>query len=685
MDSNRPHSQSHVMEGEWPKMSSQARRTLGSLRQRFTLFRTFYTFSAFILAASVTPFLILLCLGINVCRMFWLRMLERLYPELEFVSSTSVRTTVDTLRNQGIITVVLQVKGHCDIHQFRSKLQSEILDRKKNGQLVFPHLRTRLTSLWGWYAWCRGSDINFNINNHVAVTEAVYNSGLRDDLNCQKFISEMVSKYIRPDHPPWHLLVIPSADKFYVLIRLHHLYLSEERLGLGDLLLLEPDTHVWSEEVEEYLDHEHLLSGTFKTPVAIPQVYQHVCESFSNSWNELVSVYDPLENPKITCSTPTLKSFIILAAIVVVSIIKIHIRNENGNLVAIIKNETRRRGLTARLFWRSLLMTFHPVVVTRAVLMWVWWILVNSSLQLLRLALNIPVYFYWMILGYHVLRELVYLSKVIITAPRVLLRELLFPKPGVDSHHLQTVSLCGRKAVSWSEPVPLEFIHRIHTATGASSCEIMLAAVSASLRDYFRYLGFKVPQMVMTTARFIPQEKLLAQSASSVPHEGGLLCLDLPLWLPEEPFENLGIVQAALFRARANQAPLYLASLFGLDHSIIPKIFPSIIARIILNLLSRRYAVTITQVDATSTEKKRRRMLWGQEVEGIMYWRPPQANISLSLTIMSYGDSVRLGVMSDTQISPQHSVVSYNFDKHITQLATLAGVSRRPSRSSLDS
>lgn len=132
----------------------------------------------------------------------------------------------------------------------------------------------------------------------------------------------------------------------------------------------------------------------------------------------------------------------------------------------------------------------------------------------------------------------------------------------------------------------------------------------------------------MTTARFVPQEKLLAQTGGEVSREGGLLCLNLPLWVPDEPVENLSIVQSALHRARSNQAPLYLASLFGLDHSFIPRMFPSVVARIMLNLLSRRYAVTITQVDASSNDKKCRRLLWGQEVESIMYWRPPQANIS---------------------------------------------------------
>lgn len=103
------------------------------------------------------------------------------------------------------------------------------------------------------------------------------------------------------------------------------------------------DLLIRSEDSEEYMDHEHLLAGTFKSPVAIPQVYQHVCESLSNSWNELVSVYDPLENPKITCSPPTLKSYGILTAIVIVSIVKTYLRCEDKNLGSVIKEEMHRR------------------------------------------------------------------------------------------------------------------------------------------------------------------------------------------------------------------------------------------------------------------------------------------------------------------------------------------------------
>lgn len=77
---------------------------------------------------------------------------------------------------------------------------------------------------------------------------------------------------------------------------------------------------------------------------------------------------------------------------------------------------------------------------------------------------------------------------------QVLLEELIFSRHYGESHHLQTVSLCGRKSISWSDPVSLDYVHSIHMATGASPCEILLAAVSASIRDYFHHAGFMVLQ-----------------------------------------------------------------------------------------------------------------------------------------------------------------------------------------------
>lgn len=43
----------------------------------------------------------------------------------------------------------------------------------------------------------------------------------------------------------------------------------------------------------------HLLEGMLEPPVAIPALYERLGESVANHWNELIAVYDPLENPKV--------------------------------------------------------------------------------------------------------------------------------------------------------------------------------------------------------------------------------------------------------------------------------------------------------------------------------------------------------------------------------------------------
>lgn len=85
----------------------------------------------------------------------------------------------------------------------------------------------------------------------------------------------------------------------------------------------------------------------------------------------------------------------------------------------------------------------------------------------------------------HVCRELVYLSKLIYQSPKVLIEEMSLPNLA-DSHYLQTISLSGRKIVTWSEPIHLDVIKTIREHTGAATCEIQLYATGAALRDFFK-------------------------------------------------------------------------------------------------------------------------------------------------------------------------------------------------------
>jgi hypothetical protein len=54
----------------------------------------------------------------------------------------------------------------------------------------------------------------------------------------------------------------------------------------------------------------------------------------------------------------------------------------------------------------------------------------------------------------------------------------------------------------------------------------------------------------------------------------------------------------------------------------------------------------------------------------------------VSLTLMTYGDTVRLGVMSDSMIAPQHTAIATGFLQQVYQLAAQTEVPQdRPSSS----
>ncbi|CAF4815149.1 unnamed protein product [Pieris macdunnoughi] len=55
------------------------------------------------------------------------------------------------------------------------------------------------------------------------------------------------------------------------------------------------------------------------------------------------------------------------------------------------------------------------------------------------------------------------------------------------------------------------------------------------------------------------------------------------------------------------------------------------------------------------------------------YWRPPQANISLSLSVIQYADTVRLTVMADARLTPLQTVPSKRWPTAIKRFNSQPG------------
>lgn len=88
----------------------------------------------------------------------FLSILTRKYRRFEFIRATTLRSVLDTRRNQGILHTVLKLEGNHNVDQIKNKIREHLLDRttdKYGNTLCYPRLKQTLTTCYGYYAWVK--------------------------------------------------------------------------------------------------------------------------------------------------------------------------------------------------------------------------------------------------------------------------------------------------------------------------------------------------------------------------------------------------------------------------------------------------------------------------------------------------------------------------------------------------
>ncbi|XP_060837893.1 uncharacterized protein LOC132919954 [Rhopalosiphum padi] len=634
-----------------------------------------FTWISFVLAVISTPVFCVCYLTTFIGRFVLLRVLKKKYPDLEFIKSVSIRSAMDTPKNTGYVVVLLKVIGDFDINLMKHTIQTDIVEKydRISGRPCYPHLQCSLTKKWKRYAWIKSS--KFSIDNHVIGLPET-KAASEDDI--MKHVNEIIAAHIPPELPQWQITMIPAdEDTFYLLVRIHHLYSSEDGVGLSDLLLLKPDdgglkhgetAAASSSSTADADSIQNILSTVYQAPTALPRLCEHLSEICANTWNELVSTYDPLENPKVFRRRPNVFIFGTMLVIVTASAAKD--KTTKRNFAHKLKRELTRRDIQIRYMFESLINTFHPALWLSIV----WWLFVKCILRLpitmLLMIKNTSAYVYWMSVLLHSVSELLYLARLIYYAPSTVIRELVMPFfSGPDRGAMQKPE--GSKCVYWSKPIDLDLVNTIHDNTGAATCEIQLSMLAAALQDYFDVTGVRFSKNVMTTTRFVSKANLFQLNNRHVV-TNGMLALPLPMDTEQDPIYCLHEMQECLQEAIGNQTALYIASMWQIDHSLATSFLPSPMVSFALHYLSKKFPLTVTYVEEHKLDRKRRVLLWGQEVDAILYWRPPQANVCMSLSIINYGGHLRLAVMADAKMTPSCKDIVSTYEKNTPHFITAA-------------
>ncbi|KAL3273690.1 hypothetical protein HHI36_015120 [Cryptolaemus montrouzieri] len=636
----------------------------------------------------------LLCLKFIVTRFFqsiWFCFISLLHPDLEFIRTTTVRTLLDTHRNQGIGAVLLCVKGPAQPEAVKRHLQELVNRRSKNGNLAFPRLRDALVIRCGTYAWQK---VQFDLQKNVTVVPGMFKKRAITEFNIQEYVNDLITKFLPQNASPWHIIIIPTMENHhYILLKLHHILLTES-LNIADLLPLIPPTRHSS----SLFTSKSPLVKVLEELKSFPLLKQRLTDELSNYWNEFLSNYDPLERLELLKNNPNFSQFLAISLITFITIlkeikrgfkvIKPDVYSRYQYICYIVEKETRKRQIHFSTFLTSIIVSLDPrnLIKTNFKLFWnfLTFFTIRFPSQILAEVLSVyqcifqgycsytytfvGLIYTYVPLAYGSFKEFLDIAKTIFYAPKNIISQILCKK-----EYLQTVTLTGRKCVAWSEPIKTERLKMISKTLEISELELLLGGLSMNLSKYLNQVDHVIPDEMAISMRNINSNYIFATGINVRPEDScsGILFMGLPIPNNERgdtPVKNLAKIKNNFKESLEKQQVSYFLSILQTRFGVLAKILPSTFLAIYLRYLSRKFAVTVTEVSSRYPNVTQR-TLWGQEVSTVIYWRPPQANTCISLCLNEYADHIKLGVMCDARLIPNHNLLASNFSNHIEELS----------------
>ncbi|GGM97769.1 hypothetical protein GCM10009721_25890 [Terrabacter tumescens] len=227
-----------------------------------------------------------------------------------------------------------------------------------------------------------------------------------------------------------------------------------------------------------------------------------------------------------------------------------------------------------------------------------------------------------------------------------------------------------RKRVVWTQPLPLAGLKQVGRLVGATLNDVLTSAVAGALHTYQDEHGREPVDLVtMVPVNVRPLDEPL-------PRELGNRFALVFLRFPSRDATPLG--RLALSKARMDwlKASPEAALTFALI-SVIGR-FPAAVERRVVDFFANK-AIGVTTNVAGPREG---RYLAGVPVTGVLGWVPGSGRHTLGFCIVTYDDTVRIGIMADESVVPDPEALLVALEDEVAVLVRIgaAGPSARRRR-----
>lgn len=215
---------------------------------------------------------------------------------------------------------------------------------------------------------------------------------------------------------------------------------------------------------------------------------------------------------------------------------------------------------------------------------------------------------------------------------------------------------CGipKKAV-WSKSIKISDVKKVGLATNATVNDVLMASITGALQKYLVYRGHDVHGLNIRA--IIPVNLNTSVDLDNLGNNFGLVFLSLPLDF-EDPFKRLTELKSRMDRIK--ETPEAVVA-FGILNFM--GISPSIIEELIREMFGKKGSVVVTNVPGPDVPL----YLAGGKIDGLMFWVPTPANLSIGISIISFAGDVIIGIATDEGIIPDPERIIQGFMDEFNQ------------------
>ena len=227
-----------------------------------------------------------------------------------------------------------------------------------------------------------------------------------------------------------------------------------------------------------------------------------------------------------------------------------------------------------------------------------------------------------------------------------------------DLNPLRIPNLNGRKKISWSEPFSFADINRLKLVTRSTFNDLFISVLSGILRTYIKVnfdvnnpggMNFVMPVDLRSNEYPV---KLGIKSTLSIVKAATDIEGCIPrLWHTREVSKE--------FKASSDYLSIYL---------LIKIIFYTLPCSIASSMAKHLYDFNsvIASTISASNQSLSSLTIANRNIKSLFYFHPAIANIALSCSIITYGDEVRLSIISDSGVVLNPKFLTDEFNKQVS-------------------